>query len=284
MKSKGFTLTELLVVIAIVALMTVIAIPIASSVIEKAGLSADRTTAAEIELSVDMWMHTEYYDEDFYRSNMFSFISTGEATTGRIGGKTEQMYSYYFAGTDQLPGIELSDEAQIRHSVITAIKGTSGMKLAVKSDEQFVEPPKAGAQYGFKYYYKIGRVNVERIDSSESALGSDEVYRYYVWLDRTGGNVGGNTTPKQYKNSSYLNVAEDTLYCFAFNFGTRNINTIRIVIEQQGEQSYTFDGVARTPAMFGYGSYNIYCYQNGTLVARKISCVTNSYETQVDFR
>ena len=284
MGRKGFTLTELLVVIAILAIMVTIAVPVLSSVTEKAGLTADRTTADEIELSIDTWMHTDYNDETFYRTNLFTSASTGEATTSRIGGQTEQVYSYSFAGTDQLPGVELSDESQIRHSVITAIKATSGTKLIIKNGEQFVEAPKAGAQYGFKYYYKIGRVNVERVDSTTSALGNDEVYRYYVWLDRTGGNIGGTVTAKQYKNTAVLNVPADTLCYFTFDFGSRNISTLRVVVEQEEAQSYSFDGVSETPIMFGKGTYNFYCYQNGELVATAMGIETLTNMTNVILR
>lgn len=284
MRRKGFTLTELLVVIAILAIMVTIAAPILSSVTEKAGLTADRTTADEIELSIDLWMHIDYNDKTFYRTNLFTSASTGEATTSRIGGQTEQAYSYFFAGTDQLPGAELSDESQIRHSVITAIKATSGIKLVIQNGEQFVEAPKAGAQYGFKYYYKIGRVNVERVDSITSALGNDEVYRYYVWLDRIGGNVGGTITAKQYKNTAVLDVLADTLYYFTFDFGSRNISTLRVVAEQEGAQSYSFDGVSETPIMFGKGTYNFYCYQNGELVAIALGVETLNNMTNVILR
>lgn len=264
--------------------MAVIAVPVISSVTEKAGLTADRTTADEIELSIDLWMHTDYRDENFFRTNLFTSFSTGEAATGKIGGKTEQMYSYYFAGTDQLPGVELSDEIQIRHSVITAIKATSGMKLIIKDGEQFVEPPEDGAQYGFKYYYKIGRVNVERIDADSSALGTDEVYKYFVWLDRTGGNVGGTRTLKKYNFEPEPAVEREVLYQFNFDFGSRSLSTLRVIIEQVGEQSYTFNGVIMTPPIFGYGTYNMYCYQNGVLVSSAIGIKPTGYITNVNLR
>ena len=76
MKRKGFTLTELLIVIAILAITVTVAVPVLSSVTEKAGLTADRTIADEIELSIDMWMHTDYNDETFYRTNLFTSAST----------------------------------------------------------------------------------------------------------------------------------------------------------------------------------------------------------------
>ena len=282
MKTKGFSLTELLVVLAIMALMAVIAVPVISSVTEKAGLTADQTTAGDIELSIDLWMHTDYNDETFFRTNLFNSSSVGEAATGRIGTRTEQLYSYAFAGTDQLPGVELANESQIRHSVITAIKSTSAMKLVVKDGEQFVEPPKAGAQYGFKYYYKIGRVNVERTDATASALGTDEVYKYYVWLDQPGGNIGGTVTPKHYSYVPAPYVEEETFCKFTFNFGSRSASSLRIVVKQDGRQSYTFAGVTETPAIFESGSYDFYCYQDGTLVATALRVRITGYTTHVD--
>ena len=265
MKKQGFTLTELLIVFAILAVLTVIAIPVISSVHEKAGLTADKTTAQAIETSIDTWMHTDYYDDSFFRRDLFSTASSGGAATGRIGGQTEQIYSYMYAGTDQLPGTELSDERQIRQSVIAAIKATSTMKIEERNGEQFVEPPKAGAAFGFKYYYKIGRVNTERKDSATSALGNDSVYQYYVWLDQPGGNVGGTTTPKKAKHTVSLYVADETLFSFAFKYNSLKRIGVRIVIEEPGKQSYTFDAVNETPVMFKYGIYNVYCYKNGDL-------------------
>ncbi len=263
---KGFTLVEMLVVVAILAIIAAIAVPMVSSIGGKAGKSADAVTAQSVETAIDAWMDTDYADDNFYRTNLFTSASTGEATTSRIGGRTEQMYSYNFAGTGQLPGVELTNESEIRHSVITAIKATSGMKILVKNGEQFIECPQTSSQYGFKYYYKIGRVNVEPIDATTSALGNDEVYRYYVWLDRTGGVIDSTTVPKSFKNSEYLYVASETLCKIVFEYGSYNRREIRIVVEQEGMLSYTFDAVDETPAIFKPGNYNIYFYENGDLV------------------
>ena len=127
-------------------------------------------------------------------------------------------------------------------------------------------------------------MNVERVDSTTSALGNDEVYRYYVWLDRTGGNIGGTVTAKQYKNTAVLNVPADTLCYFTFDFGSRNISTLRVVVEQEEAQSYSFDGVSETPIMFGKGTYNFYCYQNGELVATAMGIETLTNMTNVILR
>ena len=277
---KGFTLVEMLVVVAILAIIAAIAVPMVSSIGSKAGKSADSIKAQSVETAIDAWMDTDYSDENFYRTNLFTSASVGEATASRIGGRTEQMYSYYFAGTGQLPGVELVNEAEIRHSVITAIKATSGMKILVRNGEQFIESPQTGSQYGFKYYYKIGRVNAELVDSTTSALGNDEVYRYYIWLDRTGGVIDSTTVPKSYKNSEYLYVASETLCKIAFDFGGRDSRNIRIIIEQEGMLRYTFDAVDETPAMFKPGIYNIYFYENGDFVGSVIGVdITASGQT-----
>ena len=277
---KGFTLVEMLVVVAILAIIAAIAVPMVSSIGNKAGKSADSIKAQSVETAIDAWMDTDYSDENFYRTNLFTSASVGEATASRIGGRTEQMYSYYFAGTGQLPGVELVDEAEIRHSVITAIKATSGMKILVRNGEQFIESPQTGSQYGFKYYYKIGRVNAELVDGTTSALGNDEVYRYYIWLDRTGGVIDSTTVPKSYKNSEYLYVASETLCKIAFDFGSYTRDDIRIVIEQEGMLKYTFDAVDETPAMFKPGIYNIYFYEKGDLVSSVIGVdITASGQT-----
>ena len=277
---KGFTLVEMLVVVAVLAIIAAIAVPMVSSIGSKAGKSADSIKAQSVETAIDSWMDTDYSDENFYRTNLFTSASVGEATVSRIGGRTEQMYSYYFAGTGQLPGVELLDEAEIRHSVITAIKATSGMKILVRNGEQFIEGPQTGSQYGFKYYYKIGRVNTELVDATTSALGNDEVYRYYIWLDRTGGVIDTTTVPKSYKNSEYLYVASETLCKIAFDFGGRDSRNIRIIIEQEGMLRYTFDAVDETPAMFKPGIYNIYFYENGDFVSSVIGVdITASGQT-----
>lgn len=277
---KGFTLVEMLVVVAILAIIAAIAVPMVSSIGNKAGKSADSIKAQSVETAIDAWMDTDYSDENFYRTNLFTSASVGEATASRIGGRTEQMYSYYFAGTGQLPGVELVDEAEIRHSVITAIKATSGMKILVRNGEQFIESPQTGSQYGFKYYYKIGRVNAELVDATTSALGNDEVYRYYIWLDRTGGVIDSTTVPKSYKNSEYLYVASETLCKIAFDFGGRDSRNIRIIIEQEGMLKYTFNAVDETPAMFKPGIYNIYFYENGDFVSSVIGVnITASGQT-----
>ena len=277
---KGFTLVEMLVVVAVLAIIAAIAVPMVSSIGSKAGKSADSIKAQSVETAIDSWMDTDYSDENFYRTNLFTSASVGEATVSRIGGRTEQMYSYYFAGTGQLPGVELLDEAEIRHSVITAIKATSGMKILVRNGEQFIEGPQTGSQYGFKYYYKIGRVNTELVDATTSALGNDEVYRYYIWLDRTGGVIDTTTVPKSYKNSEYLYVASETLCKIAFDFGGRDSRNIRIIIEQEGMLRYTFDAVDETPAMFKPGIYNIYFYEKGDLVSSVIGVdITASGQT-----
>ena len=284
MREKGFTLTELLVVLAIIALMALISVPVITSLTQKAGLTADSARADEIELSIDLWMHTDYEDENFFRTNLYNSSSTGEAATAKIGGKTEQMYSYYYAGTDQLPGVELKNESQIRHSAIVAIKATSGMKIITEGAEQFIEPPKAGAQYGFKYYYKIGRANVERIDATNSALGPDDVYKYYVWLDRTGGSISSSTRIKNAKYVPEPEVSEESFGQFAFNFGSVNLSTIRVVIKQEGKQSYTFSGTEETPRIFDNGVYDIYCYKDGVLMSSKIGVEMTGNYAYVDLR
>lgn len=266
---KGFTLVEMLVVVALLAILVTVSIPVITSINSKAGNSADEIAAESIETAIDSWMDTDYSDDNFYRTNLYTSAATGEAATARIDGLTEQMYSYYFAGTGQLPGVELTDEAQIRHSVITAIKATSSTKILIKNGQQYIESPKTGSKYGFKYYYKIGRVNAEPVDSSGSALGNDEVYRYYVWLDRNGGVIDSTTVPKSYKNSEYLYVGAETLCSLTFDYGSYNRREIRIVVEQEGKLSHTFDGVSETAPMFKPGTYNIYFYENGDLVSIK---------------
>lgn len=275
MKRKGFTLTELMVVLAIVAVLTAIAIPSVSSLTRKAGLSSDAATAQAIETGIYEWMRTDYYDDTFYRRNMYTFTGAGAISNASIGGRTEQLYSYAFAGTDQLPGIEFSDEQLIRHAAIVAIKGTSGQKIVIENREQFVEGPKTASDYGFKYYYKIGRVNTEKVDSTESALGNDPVYQYYVWLDRPGGNIDTAVVAKHAKNAENYVSTNAGLYAFNFDFRHRNINNLKVEISQEG-MSHSFDAVTETPQMFKPGAYDIRLYENGDLRVELLGVVLSS--------
>lgn len=269
MKRKGFTLTELLIVMAIIAIISSIAAPSISSISKQSRLTADKTTAEAIETSIYEWMSTDYYADTFYSGNMYTSINSGVIGNARLDGRTEQLYSYEFAGTSQLPGVEFADEQQIRHAAIVAIKATSAMKITVKNNEQFIDVPKTSADYGFKYYYKIGRVNPEKVDSAESALGEDEVYKYYVWLDRQGGNVDPNITPKRVKNQeSYLSASE-TMYSFVFDYGSRNINDLKVEISCQ-EMLYSFEALIETPLIFKPDVYDIRLYENGDLCAEKM--------------
>ena len=268
MKKKGFTLTELLIVMAIVAILASIAVPSISSISKKSRLTADKATAEAIEMSIYEWMSTDYYADTFYSGNMYTSITSGVIGNARLDGRTEQMYSYEFAGTNQLPGVEFADEEQIRHAAIVAIKSSSSMKIEISENEQFIEAPKTAADYGYKYYYKIGRVSPECVDTVESALGSDEVYKYYVWLDRKGGNIDSSTTPKRLKHQeNYVSVSED-MYSFVFDFGSRDINELKVEIYHQG-MFYFFDAINETPPIFKPGIYDIRLYQNGDICSEK---------------
>lgn len=268
MKRKGFTLTELLIVMAIIAIISSIAVPSISSISKKSRLTSDKTTAGAIETSIYEWMSTDYFADTFYSGNMYTSVNSGVIGNARLDGRTEQMYSYEFAGTSQLPGVEFADEQQIRHAAIVAIKSASAMKINIRNNEQFIEAPKVAADYGFKYYYKIGRVNPEKVDSAESALGEDEVYKYYVWLDRQGGNIDPDTTPKRLKNQeNYVSVSE-TMYSFIFDFGSRNINDLKVEISCQG-MTYSFEALTETPPIFKSDIYDIKLYHNGDLCAEK---------------
>lgn len=264
MERKGFTLTEVLVVIAVLAVMVVIGVPVISSVSKQAGLEADSITAQSIETSIDVWMNSEYSDESIIRTNLFNISSRGEATTARINGYTEQMYSYFFAGMKQLPGVELTNESQVRHSVIVAVKATSEMPLDIRSDEQFIKAPKVGSQYGFKYYYKIGKVSVEKLDSTVSPFGADEIYKYYVWLDQPGGVVSADVESRKTNNGTYLSSYDVPLSSFKFNFGTRDASKVRVEIEKEG-LCYSLIGKSETAQMFTQGEYNLKFYYNGEL-------------------
>lgn len=55
---------------AILAITVSIGIPVISSISRKAGLEADRVTAASIETSIDFWISTDYAD-DFFSEIIF---------------------------------------------------------------------------------------------------------------------------------------------------------------------------------------------------------------------
>lgn len=267
MKNKGFTLTEVMVVLAIVAILTAVAVPTALSLTRKAGLAADESTARSLENAIYEWMNTDYDSEDFYHQNLYNSINGNKIGNALIDGKSEQMYAHEYSNSSQLPGIEFSNESFIRHSVIVALKSVSAINIVVENFEQFIEKPKTASDYGFKYYYKIGRVNVEKTDGNESTLGNDEVYKYFVWLDRTGGNIDVNVIPKQIKNEPSYNGSATELCSFRFNFGARQIENLRVEIEEEGKQTYSFEATAESPCIFKPGIYNIRLFERGDLCA-----------------
>ena len=275
MKKNGFTLTELLVVLAILAILAAVLVPTLSSVNKKANKTADQTTAESIDTCIYEWMTTEYNSNALYKENLYNNEDISSLGLGFIGGDSENMYCYNYAGTEQLPGVELTNELQIRHSVITAIKAVSGTHIRVKDGEQFIDGPKSGPEYGYKYYYKIGKVNTEKVDSTESELGSDEVYNYFIWLDRDGGCIDTNTVPKKDKEDQYSYIWVGNYCAFNFNFGTRDISAISIEISQAGSQKHTFSGVSQTPAIFKNGKYDVRCYYYGDLIYENLDLNIN---------
>ena len=114
MKKNGFTLTELLVVLAILAILAAVLVPTLSSVNKKANKTADQTTAESIDTCIYEWMTTEYDSNALYKDNLYNNEDISSLGLGFIGGDSENMYCYNYAGTEQLPGVELTNELQIR--------------------------------------------------------------------------------------------------------------------------------------------------------------------------
>ena len=72
------------------------------------------------------------------------------------------------------------------------------------------------------------------------------------------------------------------VYSFSFDYGSRNINTLKVEISQQGIMCYSFDAVSETPAIFKPGVYDIRLYQNGD-VCVELTGVNISGSTEVSF-
>ena len=124
-QKKGFTLVELLVIIAILAIIAVIAVPAVAGLIEKANVSSDTTTVAEMSGAVERWT-TEY---DLYVNS----IQGGSVTADQDVAKTRVESVLNVIGKDKLPSGKTSvaaltaNEFRVFNQTILGLDGATGI-------------------------------------------------------------------------------------------------------------------------------------------------------------
>jgi len=259
---KGYTLIELLVVIGIIAVLASISVPVISGIVQKAKLNADNSRAQGYETAISLWKSEIPSDQTVYYSNLSS--------THLIGTKNQSAYTNAYMGTRQLPGIEFVDERQIRHATIAAIESLSLENInPTPAGDFYLEHPETSG-YGYKYYYRAGKISVEKVDSTHT-ISNDEAYKYWIWLDnQPTAPVSICTTPiTKYEKIQGATSSSVTSPAFCFSFSipsTDDINKCVFTIENE-ECSYTLSGKPKTAQIFITGTYTIKFYYAGELKA-----------------
>lgn len=249
---KGYTLVELLIVIAIMSILIGISVPVISGVINSSRLRADQTYAKGLQASIELWLTENPTDSVVYYHN----LSTDEAK-----------YTNKYMGTNQLPGIEFTNANNIRMATITAIKSLSTEPIEMDADNKgYIAHPSANG-YGYKYYYRLGVVSVEKIDSPIN-LHSGEGSSFFIWLDKTTADASLCTIPidkiEKIEGATESSVPQAT---FRFNFALTDGQDIeKCVFEISNDEcSYTLSGKSESANVFIPGKYNLKFYYNGTL-------------------
>lgn len=270
---KGYTLVELLVVIAIIAILTAVTVPVVAGIVNTASLKKDSATAQSYDAAISLWMSQEFIEETAYSNS----LSATELVTTNM---TEAQYSQNYMGMKQLPGIEFVDEDQIRHAAIVAIKTMTETKL-----ENGLLPHPNTSGYGFKYYYRAGKVSVEKLTNNFSAF-QNYAYDYYIWLDYDSSTYHGlpisispDKVEKPQLPSSSVNLGTQNVFGIEFSLGN-NIDYSKCTFTIENDRnSYTLVDSHTTPQMFFPGEYRIKYYYEGTLRYDVTANITESYIT-----
>ena len=258
-RKKGYTLVELLVVIAIIAIMTAVTVPVVAGIVNTASLKKDSLTAQNYESAISLWKEQEFAEE-------IAFSNSLSSTNLVSAFLTETQYSQNYMGLKQLPGIEFSDEDQIRTAALTAIKTMTSVNL-----ENGLLPHPNTTGYGYKYYYRAGKVSVEKITNNFSSF-QGYAYQFYIWLDYDSSTYQGlpisistDTVAKPVIQSELGQLGENEAFGIEFSLGD-NIDYSKCTFTIENERnSYTLVNDHATPQIFFPGTYRIRYYYEGTL-------------------
>lgn len=258
---KGYTLIELLIVIGIIAVLLSIAVPVISGVISTSRLKLDKDVAQSYQTAISLWTSEQPTDQIAYFDNL--------NTSNNVGSfHNELSYTNAYMGTQQLPGVEFTNANDIRNAVLTAIKSLTKDKIETHNvDDLYLHHPQS-VGYGYKYYYRVGIVSVERTDSlTNSYTGTG--YEYFIWLDYN------PTSPQQISSDTIMKFekiigATDSSVpkpTFSFSFSIENGESVsKCVYTIENEHcSYTLSGKNLSPQVFTEGIYNIKYYYQGEL-------------------
>lgn len=256
---KGYTLVELLVVIGIIAVLASISIPVVSGIVQRSKLSSDNTKAQNYESAISIWKSETPNESIVYYNNLSS--------TTFIGTLKQVEYTNAYMGTKQLPGIEFTNATQIRNATIAAIESVALENIQPDASGNYFLPHPECSGYGFKYYYRSGKISVEKVDAAH-IISNDESYKYWIWLDdHPSAPVSICSTPVSKYNridvDPSTNVVNPT---FAFVFSAEDIERCVFTIENE-ECSYTLSGKNKTAQVFVEGTYRIRYYLSGELKA-----------------
>lgn len=259
---KGYTLIELLIVIGIISVLAAISVPVVSGIVQRAKLNSDNTIAQNYESAISIWKTEVPTDEIVYYKNLSSNAS--------IGSLSQIAYTNYYMGTLQFPGTEFTNANSIRNATIAAIESVALENFNPDASGNYYLPHPESSGYGFKYYYRAGKISVEKVDSTH-VISNDELHKYWIWLDDQPSapvSICPTTISKysRIEGATSSSVPKPT-FSFVFSIGA-SADVSKCVFEiNDGQCSYTLSGKNTTAQVFTEGIYEIKYFYSGELKA-----------------